>query len=69
MSSFEVSRSHTFTMVGQSFDRAVGGLNLVFFRSETSSAPCWRAYAYKALVQFVAKKWKTFTNTLLRMSQ
>ena len=28
-SNFEVSRSHTFTMAGQNFDRAVGGLNLV----------------------------------------
>ena len=26
-----MSRSHTFTMAGQNFDRAVGGLNLVFF--------------------------------------
>ena len=30
ISSFEVSRSHTFTMAGQNFDCAVGGLIIVF---------------------------------------
>ena len=29
ISSSEVSRSHTFTMAGQNFERAIGGLNIV----------------------------------------
>ena len=56
ISSFEVSRSHTFTMVGQNFDRAVGGL-ILFFRSENPRAPCWRAY--KAPAEVSLKKFSS----------
>ena len=53
ISSFEVSRLYTFTMAGQNFDCAVGGL-IIIFGSETSRALCWRAY--KALVKVSLKQ-------------
>ena len=40
-------------MAGQNFDCAVGGL-IIKIGSETSRAPCWRAY--KALVKVSLKK-------------